>query len=137
MSFWFIPIPVSFTQNWRYDALFRLNLLTLTLIVPDSVNFREFDSKLMSTCFILFESDTINSSAKLWSQYTWKFSLFSFHWNSNKNLNSSSMSLMANGWRISLNILALNFAKSRMSSTRFRSRHDDISPIFMNLSNLW
>ena len=136
MSLWLIPTPVSLTVNPSTVSLSCSNRSTATVMEPRSVNLTEFEIKLISTCLIRFESAANVVPAKSGSQAISNRRCRSTHWNPNRKSSSVRSEESLNSVSVSLNIFALNFAMSKMSSMRFTSSIDEISPIWMNLSNL-
>ena len=136
MSFWLIPTPVSLTANSKYNSFSSSNFETVTVMEPLSVNLTEFEIKLINTCLILLESATIIVLAKSGFQTILNWRFRSTHWKPNKKSISVKSKESLNSDIINLNIFALNFAISSISSIKFNSNQDEIWPIWINLSNL-
>ena len=137
ISFFSIPTPVSITLNLRKVLSWFINLLTLIVMLPLSVNLSEFDTKLIKTCFRRFASELYISWEMSLSQIILKSSLFSAHWNPKIYSMSLSTDSSKNGSMLSLNVFELNLAMSNISSTRFNSNQDETSPILKVFFDSW
>lgn len=111
-------------------------LSILIFINPFSVNLSEFEIRFTKTCLIRLESECISWLRTIWSHLIRNFSFLSVHWNSYIYLISLRISFNVNLLMFRENVWVVNFAKSRISSTKIKSNFEETSLILKKFLNL-